>query len=41
MPAILLAWAGAAATAGPVTLEWDPEPDAIGYRIYYGTSPGQ
>ncbi len=31
-----------AAHAGQVTVAWDPnpEPDVVGYKIYYGTSPG-
>lgn len=26
--------------AAEVTLEWDPAPNAAGYRVYYGTAPG-
>ena len=31
-----------AAHAGQVTVAWDPnpEPEVAGYKIYYGTSPG-
>lgn len=27
--------------AGTISLEWDPVPEAEGYRVYYGTSSGQ
>ncbi len=29
------------ARAGVVTLAWDASPGAIGYKVYWGTSPGQ
>ena len=42
--ALLLCIAGAAdATAGILTLQWDPSPDSsvAGYRVYVGTEPGR
>jgi hypothetical protein len=36
-----LALAGPAVRAGSVDLEWDPVPEATGYRVYYGASAGQ
>ena len=30
----------AGSARGDVTLQWDPEPDASGYRLYYGTVSG-
>lgn len=42
--ALLLCIAGAAdATAGVLTLQWDPTPDSsvAGYTVYVGTEPGQ
>lgn len=39
---VLAAAAGRPASAGTVSLAWDPVPDTdvAGYRVYYGTAPG-
>jgi len=31
----------ATVSAGEIQLAWDPASGASGYRVYYGTSPGQ
>jgi hypothetical protein len=36
-----LALAGSLVQAGSVDLEWDPVPEASGYRVYYGLVSGQ
>lgn len=45
VPALFLVFAAAAlpAAAGTISLAWDPvtSGDLAGYRLYYGTSPGQ
>jgi hypothetical protein len=39
---VLLVVAGTTVSAGTMSLAWDPvsHPDLVGYRLYYGTSPG-
>lgn len=37
----LLGLMAPAALAGSVTVFWGPSPNATGYRLHYGTSPGQ
>ena len=29
------------AAAGSIDLQWDPLPEAWGYRVYHGTEPGE
>lgn len=41
LPLLAVLSATAAASAGEIQLAWDPASGAAGYRVYYGTSPGQ
>jgi hypothetical protein len=38
---VCLLGAASPALGGTICLEWDRLPEASGYRVYYGTSPGQ